>query len=167
MRSKLFVLWWVVLLGSLVWGQEVGTARVGWVVAECWVTLRGHAEVDLGMATSEVFLSPGYLEDAEGNELTVLTNCWNWVLTASLSWTPPAGHREASTGPADFLWWVVEVVAGEVEGWQAEPRAGDGWVATGRGPGVAVLSMGYRYNLDPQDVPGEYQLLITYTLTGE
>jgi len=39
-------------------------------------------------------------------------------------------------------------------------------VAEGKGPGEVTLLMGYRYDLDLNDVPGQYQVLILYTVTG-
>jgi hypothetical protein len=167
MKGILLAVSLLMVWGGSAWAQDSGTAQVSWVVAGCWVSLRAHGEIELGVASGETFLEPGYLEDTEDNPLTVITNCWSWTLTASLRWHPPAGHPDPVAGLADFQWWGVEVLSGEVEGWQAEPRAGGGWVATGRGPGEATLLLGYRYNLDPQDVPGVYQVLITYTLTGE
>lgn len=142
-------------------------ANVSWVVAGCWLALQVHPEVNLGVASAEVFLTLGYLEDVTDNPIVIITNCANWELQASLSWTPPPDYPAEGDGLADFHWWVITGSGPGLLTYQGSPeRAGDGQVAEGKGPGEVTLLMGYRYDLDLNDVPGQYQVLILYTVTG-
>jgi len=142
-------------------------ANVSWVVAGCWLALQVHPEVNLGVASAEVFLTLGYLEDVTDNPIVIITTCADWALQASLTWAPPPDSPPEGDGLADFRWWVISGSGPGLLTYQGSPDvAGDGQVAEGKGPGEVTLLMGYRYDLDLNDVPGQYQVLILYTVTG-
>ena len=143
-------------------------ANIAWLVEGCWLVLNVHPEVDLGVASAEVFLTLGYLEDVTDNPIVVITNCADWELQAELSWTPPPDYPADGNGLADFHWWVISGSGPGLLSYQgSSAHSGGGEVARGSGPGETLLLMGYRYDLDLNDVPGEYQVLILYTATGQ
>jgi len=156
-------------LGLVAMGTEVNrSATVAWAVEGCWLALSVHPGVDLGVASAEVFLTIGYLEDVEDNPITVMTNCADWELTASITWTPPPDYPPEGDGLVDFHWWVISAEGPGLIDYQGlRDFSGNGPVASGRGPGSVTLWMGYRYDLDLSDVPGQYEVLILYTATGE
>lgn len=168
---------WIILVAVLMWGatfpasgQEAveGKANIAWAVEGCWLVLNVHPEVNLGVASAEVFLTVGYLEDVEDNPIVVITNCADWELQTTLSWTPPPDYPAEGDGLADFHWWVVSATGPGLLSYQGAPEnAGNGQVAQGQGPGKVTLLMGYRYDLDLDDVPGQYQVLLVYTATGQ
>jgi len=149
-------------------GEKQEAANIAWLVEGCWLVLNVHPEVDLGVASAEVFLTLGYLEDVTDNPIVIITNCADWELQASLSWTPPPTYPADGDGLTDFHWWVISGSGPGLISYQgSEAHSGDGEVARGSGPGETLLLMGYRYDLDLNDVPGQYQVLILYTATGQ
>lgn len=65
-RIALLLLVWLVWGAALAQEETQDTANVSWIVAGCWLALQVHPEVNLGVASAEVFLTLGYLEDVTG-----------------------------------------------------------------------------------------------------
>lgn len=167
MRRLSSLLLGVLLLGSveLAFGVQQST-HVSWTINGCWITLEVHGEVNLG-TVSGPWNAGDYIEDTDGNRIEIKTNCSSWVLTlSSRDWAPPSGYPYPGDGLADFYTRVVKDGGNHSidDGWKV-PNNGVGDIATG-GRGHHWFYMGYRYVLDYDDIPGNYTVTLTYTVTA-
>ena len=164
MRKSLLLLVGVLLLGSVGLAAQVQESTdVFWTIEGCWITLKVHDDVDLG-SISGPWSEGDYTEDTDGNRIEILTNCSDWMLSLARDWDPPSGY--SGDGLADFYTWFVDNGGGYhsiADGWD-KPNNGEGDIAKGL-PGLHWFEMGYRYVLDYDDIPGDYKVTLTYTVT--
>ena len=161
MRKSLLLLLGGLLLGTAGFAVEKST-DVYWTIGDYWITLTVHDDVDLGTVPGPWEESEYIIEDTDGNEIRVRTNCLRWTLSVSREWEPPVGY--SGDGLRDFYTWVVDHGGDHsvAPGWDS-PNNGEGAIAKGK-PGLHWFDMGYRYELDYDDIPGTYTVTLTYTV---
>lgn len=164
----LVVLGATLLLGtaSLTWAaEEAEDTHVFWTIGECWIALTVHGDVDLGTVTG-VFSEGDTIEDTDYNRIQVKTNCMTWTLVVTREWTSaPVGY--AGDELVDFYQWVVNQGGNPNHTIVMSTATNEGGtVATGEKPGEHWFDMGYRYVLDLDDIPGDYTVTLTYTVTS-
>lgn len=158
----------VVLLGTRA-AEESGSTVVSWNAGSCWIDLTVHGNVDLG----EITEPDQVLEDIDGNDVQVQTNCaggFELQVKATDSSTP-AGF--AGDLLADFQWKVAQPPSNshvkDVQDSYTNFSAWNSAMTVGKSnkPGNETFGMGYQYTSDEQDIPGDYSITLEYTATSQ
>lgn len=158
----------VVFLGA--WAaDESGQTEVSWNVGNCWINLTVHGSVDLGTITAP----DQVLEDTDGNDVQVRSNCANGVelQVKATGSTTPAGFEGDLL--ADFQWKVADVPSNpHVTNAQDTYTSFSAFdtlmtVAVSSKPATLTFGMAYKYTSDEQDIPGDYSITLEYTATSQ
>jgi hypothetical protein len=168
----------LLVLSFVLSADETGNTSVFWGATSCWTRLEVHGPVDLG-----TFTGPDeVLQDEADNIVRTNTNCKNgYQLTVHP--TRITRPEVNGTGPdvlADFQWRVVGAPPNPHCTNQQSSYPGSQF--SGLGPGNAknvgnctvpanssahAWNIGYRYTTDDEDLPGNYEVFLTYTLVGQ
>lgn len=161
----------LILLVSLVVGAGVGQTEVSKTVtvswgAIGWISLQVHDDIFLGIV-DETYFDPATqtftpLESLENRIIVACNFPGGCALTLeAVDWQVPAAFPGSVPEDflADFMWRLSE---GTYQALGTEPAL----VWSSDGPTVAQLLVDYRYELDVNDVPGEYAVTLLYTASA-
>ena len=158
----------VAFLGT--WAADKsGQTVVSWDVGSCWINLTVHGSVNLGTITP----TNPVLEDTDGNDVQVRSNCVNGVVlqVKATDSTTPVGF--AGDLLADFQWKVADApsnpnVTDIQDSYTSFSAFGTPMtVAVSSKPAMLTFGMGYKYTADEQDIPGAYSITLEYTATSQ
>ncbi|MFQ5795516.1 MAG: hypothetical protein ACE5JP_10770 [Candidatus Bipolaricaulia bacterium] len=148
-----------------------GTPVVSWS-AYTWAQIAVHGAVALGTiddTTAYTGATPsgggafGNLESLTNNVFVITNDPDGWVLQISVTGTStPLGFTGDLLG--DFQWRETPITAGTyaaATGLDLLPATVDTTAAAGS----AVYGFDYKYNIDINDIPGNYSVTVQYTVT--
>ncbi|MBS3789111.1 hypothetical protein KGY79_13075 [Candidatus Bipolaricaulota bacterium] len=146
------------------------TTIVNWTIGGCWVDFSVHADVDLGVTTG----TDEVLEET-GNQMTVKTNCRGVdveVEAVEAGTSTPAGF----TGNLleDFEWraetssavFTLDGSAGSYGNFTSFGSGSSQLVGSTPNAANFTFTTDYRYTTDFEDVPGNYQVELMYTVSA-
>ena len=166
-------------------GDDAASGKPGWTLGSggsgggCWVDISGHGAIDLGsysFGSGADSVMPGDTIDSTnvGNgqkKIQVKTNCKDTLTTSVYpsNFSLPSGHPvTAETAIQDF---AVTADQGDLSGgYTSFSGIGDEaaniiTVDSYTGPSTKNYVMDYQYEIDENDVSGDYTVSLIYTVS--